>query len=153
MFLSRWVCTILSLFPRIPEHLTPNNAVRSLEGIDESYHSLSHHGRSDEKLDQLAFVEHATIDRWADFLRKLKGADLLDDTIVMLTSNLGNASLYDNRNMPVLFAGGGFKHGQHLAFSQTNNYPLPNLYLSMLQNLGMESESFATSTSTMKGLV
>jgi hypothetical protein len=89
----------------------------------------------------------------ADFLRKLKGADLLDDTIVMLTSNLENASLYDNRNMPVLFAGGGFKHGQHLAFSQTNNYPLPNLYLSMLQNLGMESESFATSTSTMKGLV
>ena len=67
MFLSRWVCTILSLFPRIPEHLTPNNAVRLLEGIDESYHWLSHHGRSDEKLDQLAIVEHATIDRWLIF--------------------------------------------------------------------------------------
>ena len=55
--------------------------------------------------------------------------------------------------MPVLFGGGGYQHGQHLAFSQTNNYPLPNLYLSMLQNLGLEQGRFATSTSTMKGLV
>lgn len=129
------------------------NSVRALDGVDESYHSLSHHGQSAEKLDQLAIVEQATIDRWADFLRQLKGANLLDDTMVLLTSNLGNASSHDNRNMPVLFGGGGYKHGQHLAFSQTNNYPLPNLYLSMLQNLGMEAESFATSTSTMKGLV
>lgn len=129
------------------------NSVRSIEGVEESYHSLSHHGRSEEKLDQLAIVEQATIDRWADFLRKLKEANLLDDTMVMLTSNLGNASSHDNRNMPVLFGGGGFKHGQHLAFSQTNNYPLPNLYLSMLQNLGMEAESFATSSGTMKGLI
>ncbi|MDB4419151.1 DUF1552 domain-containing protein [bacterium] len=129
------------------------NSVRSIEGVEESYHSLSHHGRSEEKLDQLAIVEQATIDRWADFLRKLKEVNLLDDTMVMLTSNLGNASSHDNRNMPVLFGGGGFKHGQHLAFSQTNNYPLPNLYLSMLQNLGMEAEAFATSSGTMKGLV
>jgi len=130
-----------------------HNRVRALEGVDESYHSLSHHGRSDEKLDQLAIVEQGVIDRWGDFLRKLQGADLLDDTMVLLTSNLGNASSHDNRNMPVLFGGGGFKHGRHLAFNQTNNYPLPNLYLSMLQALGMESESFATSTSTMTGLV
>lgn len=129
------------------------NSVRSLEGVEESYHSLSHHGQSSEKLDQLAVVEQATIDRWADFLRQLKGANLLDDTMVLLTSNLGNASSHDNRNMPVLFGGGGYKHGQHLAFSNTNNYPLPNLYLSALQNLGMEAESFATSTSTMRGLV
>lgn len=129
------------------------NAVRALEGVEESYHSLSHHGQSGEKLEQLAIVEKATIDRWGDFLRKLKGANLIDDTMVLLTSNLGNASSHDNRNMPVLFGGGGYKHGRHLAFSQTNNYPLPNLYLSMLQNLGMEADSFATSTGTMKGLV
>ena len=129
------------------------NAVRALEGVEESYHSLSHHGQSGEKLEQLAIVEKATIDRWGDFLRKLKGANLIDDTMVLLTSNLGNASSHDNRNMPVLFGGGGYKHGRHLAFSQTNNYPLPNLYLSMLQNLGMEADRFATSTGTMKGLV
>ena len=129
------------------------NAVRALEGVDESYHSLSHHGQSGKKLEQLAVVEKATIDRWGDFLRKLEGANLIDDTMVLLTSNLGNASSHDNRNMPVLFGGGGYKHSQHLAFSNTNNYPLPNLYLSMLQNLGMEAEQFATSTGTMKGLV
>jgi hypothetical protein len=54
--------------------------------------------------------------------------------------------------MPVLFAGGGFRHGQHLAFSETDNYPLPNLYLSMLQNIGLETERFATSSGTMRGL-
>ena len=54
--------------------------------------------------------------------------------------------------MPVLFAGGGFKHGQHLAFDQKDNYPLPNLYLSALQRLGLEEESFATSEKTMDGL-
>jgi hypothetical protein len=129
------------------------NSVRSLEGVEESYHSLSHHGQSAEKLDQLAVVEQATIDRWADFLRQLQAAKLLDDTMVLLTSNLGNASSHNNRNMPVLFGGGGYKHGQHLAFSTTDNYPLPNLYLSALQNLGMEAAQFATSTSTMTGLV
>ncbi len=130
-----------------------HNTVRALEGVDESYHTLSHHGRSEEKLKQLAIVEQAVIDRWADFLRQLDQAQILDDTMVILTSNLGNASSHDNRNMPVLFGGGGYRHGQHLAFDQTNNYPLPNLYLSMLQNLGMEAERFASSTSTMTGLV
>ena len=74
------------------------------------------------------------------------------NTVVVLTSNLGNASAHDNKNMPVLFAGGGFKHGQHLAFDQKDNYPLPNLYLSSLQRLGLEEERFATSETTMRGL-
>jgi hypothetical protein len=72
--------------------------------------------------------------------------------MVLLTSNLGNASAHDNKNMPVLFAGGGFKHGQHLAFDQKDNYPLPNLYLSALQRLGLEEERFATGEKTMSGL-
>jgi hypothetical protein len=54
--------------------------------------------------------------------------------------------------MPVLFGGGGFRHGHHLAFSETDNYPLPNLYMSMLQNIGLERQSFATSTGTMRGM-
>ena len=59
----------------------------------------------------------------------------------------------NNHNLPVLLAGGGFKHGQHLAFDKTNNYPLPNLYVSMLQRLGIEAGKFASSTGTMRGLV
>lgn len=132
-------------------HITGNN-VQGIEGVDESYHSLSHHGMDDEKLAQLAIVEQGVVNAWGDFLRKLKSDKLLDETMVLLTSNLGNASSHDNKNMPVLFAGGGFKHGQHLAFNQKDNYPLPNLYLGALQRLGLEQERFATSTGTMTGL-
>jgi hypothetical protein len=126
--------------------------VQGIEGVDEAYHNLSHHGMDERKLAQLALVEQGVINEWAGFLRKLKTDALLDETMVLLTSNLGNASAHDNKNMPVLFAGGGFKHGQHLAFDQKDNYPLPNLYLSALQRLGLEEASFATTETTMRGL-
>ena len=132
-------------------HVTGNN-VQGIEGVDESYHGLSHHGMDAEKLEQLAIVEQGVIDEWAGFLRRLKADQMLDETLVLLTSNLGNASSHDNKNMPVLFAGGGFRHGQHLAFDQKDNYPLPNLYVSALQRLGLEQDRFATSTGTMRGL-
>ena len=132
-------------------HIT-GNSVQGIEGVNESYHGLSHHGMDEEKLAQLAIVEQGVINQWGGFLRKLKTDKLLDDTMVLLTSNLGNASAHDNKNMPVLFAGGGFKHGQHLAFDQKNNYPLPNLYLSALHRLGLQDEKFATSTKEIDGL-
>ena len=79
-------------------------------------------------------------------------SSLLDQTMVLFGSNLGNASNHDTRNMPILLAGGGFRHGQHLAFDQQNNYPLTNLFVSMLQRLGLEIDSFVSSTGTMTGL-
>jgi hypothetical protein len=128
-----------------------------LEGVRQAHHALSHHGRDEDKLEQLGILENAIIGEWAEFVRGLKktkeaSSPLLDRTMVLLTSNLGNASSHDNRNMPVLFAGGGFRHGQHLAFNRTNNYPLPNLYLSALHRLGLDEKRFSTSTSTMTGL-
>jgi hypothetical protein len=72
--------------------------------------------------------------------------------MVLFGSNLGNASSHNTLNMPIVLAGGGFRHGQHLAFDQQQNYPLPNLFVSMLQRLGVETDSFATSTGTMSGL-
>ncbi len=132
-------------------HIT-GNTVNGLEGVDESYHSLSHHGLDEEKLRQLSIVEQGVINEWGNFLRRLKKENMLDETMVLMTSNLGNASSHDNKNMPVLFGGGGFKHGQHLAFDQKNNYPLPNLYLSALHRLGLQNETFATSTGEMDGL-
>jgi len=136
-------------------HITGNN-VNGIDGVDESYHNLSHHGMDEEKLSQLAIVEQGVIDEWAGFLRRLKGEvngqDLLSETMVLLTSNLGNASSHDNKNMPCLFAGGGFQHGQHIAFDQKNNHPLPNLFLSALHRLGIEEEQFATSTGELNGL-
>jgi hypothetical protein len=134
-----------------------NGGKINLEGVSEAHHALSHHGRDENKLKQLAILENALIAEWAAFVRKLKNhgegpGTLLDQTMVLLTSNLGNASSHDNKNMPVLFAGGGFKHGQHLAFDKKNNYPLPNLFLSSLHRLGLHQDHFSTSTSTMTGL-
>jgi hypothetical protein len=138
-------------------HIPGAGGVIPIEGVSEGYHALSHHGRDEEKLAQLALVEQALVAQWGQFLRDLHASDesegtLLDHTSVLLTSNLGNASNHDNRNMPVLFAGGGFRHGRHLAFDTNNNYPLPNLFLSVLQQTGLEIDRFATSTGTMNGL-
>lgn len=138
-------------------HLGSGGAVLPIEGVHEGYHTLSHHGMDDEKLAQLALVEQALLNQWADFLRDLNRTDdvsgcLLDNTYVLLTSNLGNASNHDNRNMPVLVAGGKFQHGQHLAFDQQNNYPLPNLFVSLLQQLGLGVDQFASGRGTMTGL-
>ena len=77
---------------------------------------------------------------------------LLDRTMILYGSNLGNANTHVTTNLPVLVAGGGFKHGRHLAFDTKNNYPLPNLFVSMLQRMGIEADRFATSTGTMRGL-
>ena len=64
---------------------------------------------------------------------------MLDSTMMLFGSNLGNASSHDTKNMPMLLTGGGFRHGQHLAFDRDNNYPLPNLFVSMQQRLGIEN--------------
>ncbi|TXH07201.1 MAG: DUF1552 domain-containing protein [Candidatus Moraniibacteriota bacterium] len=160
---QRLMCSVLKLALEtdstrfVTYHLGGSGGVVPVTGVEEGYHSLSHHGMDEEKLDQLALVELEIIKAWGDFLRELKGVDdkghsLLEQTSVLLTSNLGNASSHDNRNMPVVLAGGGFKHGQHLAFDRKNNYPLPNLFVSLLQRVGMETDRFASGTSTMTGL-
>lgn len=79
-------------------------------------------------------------------------ATLLDQTMVLYGSNFGDANKHTTDNMPILLAGGGFRHGQHLAFDREANYPLPNLFVSMLQQMGIETDKFATSTGTMRGL-
>lgn len=134
-----------------------HNSVPPVKGITIDWHNLSHHGKDPEKLAQLRVIELEQMKLLAGFLTKLKaskeaGADLLANTIVLYGSNLGNASSHDTRNMPMLLLGGGFKHGQHLAFDEKQNYPLPNLYVSMLQRLGIETGKFASSTGTMRGL-
>ena len=80
------------------------------------------------------------------------GDTLLDRTMILYGSNLGNANTHVTTNMPTIFAGGGFKHGQHLAFDTQHNYPLPNLFVSMLQRMGLEVDKFASATGTMRGL-
>jgi hypothetical protein len=80
------------------------------------------------------------------------GASLLDDTAVLFGSNMSNGNNHSNVNLPVLLAGGRFRHGRHLQFDLKNNTPLCNLYLSMLQHMGLEHSVFSTSTGTLTGL-
>ena len=80
------------------------------------------------------------------------GETLLDRTMVLYGTCMGSANAHSNTNLPVLLAGGGFRHAGHLAFDREQNYPLTNLFVSMLQRLGIEADRFASSTGTMRGL-
>ena len=131
--------------------------VPPIPGVTLGHHDLSHHGKDPGKLEQLKTVELETMKTLRDLLARLKqtqegDANLLDRTTVFLGSNLGDGSSHSVRNLPVLLAGGGFRHGQHLPFDPQNPPPLCNLYVSMLQRLGIETDKFGTSTGTLSGL-
>lgn len=134
-----------------------NNSVPPLKGVSIDHHNLSHHGQDPAKIRQLELVERAEFDAFNKLLTALKqkregGASLLDNTMVLFGSNLGNANSHDWHNLPMILAGGGFKHGQHLAFDTKNNTPMCNLFVTMLQRIGVETDSFGSSTRTLKGL-
>ncbi len=136
-----------------------NSPTIAVEGIDvtEGYHSLSHHGKNGAKLKQLEAIDQWHMRLLGELFTSMKSVkegneSLLDRTMVLYGSNLGNANTHVTTNLPLLFAGGGFKQGQHLAFDTQNNYPLPNLFVSMLQRMGIEVDRFATSTGTFRGL-
>jgi hypothetical protein len=131
--------------------------VPPIQGVSLGHHDLSHHGQDPSKIAQLRTVELERLRTFGAFLAKLKetreqDANLLDRTLVFFSSNLGNASSHSTRNLPVLLAVGGFRHGQHLAFNANNPPPLSNLYVSMLQRLGINADRFGSSTGTLTGL-
>jgi hypothetical protein len=86
-----------------------------------------------------------------DEVREGQGT-LLDQTMVLHGFCMGNANAHSNAHLPVLLAGGGFRHAGHLKCAPHDEQPLTNLYRSMLQQLGVEATSFATSTGTLRGL-
>jgi BMFP domain-containing protein YqiC len=125
--------------------------------ITDSYHNLSHHGMAEDKLAQLKTIDEWHMKLLAGLFRGLKstqedGATLLERTMVLYGSNLGDANAHSTTNLPTLIAGGGFRHGQNLAFDRARNYPLPNLFVSMLQRMGIEETRFGPSTGTLLGL-
>ena len=135
-----------------------HGSVVPLPGVSMGYHGLTHHGKNPDMIRQLEIIERATIGVWIEFIENLKNTPdgdgtLLDHTQVLMGSNLGNASGHITTNLPVILAGGDYQHGQHLVFDSKNNYPLPNLFVSVMQKMGLEVDQFATGTSTMKGLV
>lgn len=131
--------------------------VPPIAGVTLGHHDLSHHGKDTGKLEQLKTVEAETMKTVSELLKKLSdtqeaGTSLLDRTTVFLGSNLGDASSHSVKNLPVLLAGGGFQHGKHLAFDPQSPPPLCNLYVSMLQRLGIETDKFGNGTTTLTGL-
>jgi len=137
--------------------LAGTSLVPVIPGVSFGHHDLSHHGQDPGKIDQLKKVELEEMKSLRDLLTKLKqtkedNASLLDRTMVFFSSNLGNASSHSSKNLPVVLAGGGFKHGQHLAFDVKTLPPLSNLYVSMLQRLGIEADRFGSSTGRLTGL-
>ncbi len=122
-----------------------------------AHHDLTHHGGRPEAIETLRKMEEGQLKVFAEFLGSLKAAGegdstLLDRTAVLHGAGMGNANAHSNDNLPILLAGGGFRHGQHLAFDTHNNYPLANLFVSMLQRLGVEADQFGSSTGTLRGL-
>lgn len=131
--------------------------VPPIPGVTLGHHDLSHHGKDPGKLAQLKVVEVETMKTIRELLAKLKqtkedGTNLLERTMVFLGSNLGDGSSHSVKNLPVLLAGGGFRHGKHLRFDPQSPPPLCNLYVSMLQRLGIEVERFSSGTRTLAGL-
>jgi hypothetical protein len=136
---------------------TPVFKLHPDQNTTDGYHNLSHHGQSVEKVAQLKDADQQQMTLLAKVLGRLTehregGQRLLDRTMVLFGSNMGDANTHDNTNLPILLAGGGFKHGQHLAFRRDQNTPLCNLYVSMLRKMGVDADAFGSSTGPLIGL-
>ena len=127
--------------------------------MSRGYHALSHHGQVREAIEELTIIESFHLAQYARFLRKLKevkepnGKTLLDNTMALLGSGMSNANSHSNRDLPVILAGGGFRHGEHKHYARRgrSSVSLCNLFLSMLQNFGLEIDRFNTSGGTLTG--
>ena len=133
--------------------LSGMNAVPEIEGVKNDWHNLSHHGQDPAKIEELEIIEKAEFTAFADFLSKLKatqesGRSLLDSTAVMFGSNLGNASAHSTANIPLVLAGGGFKHGRHIAIDK-EKHVFSNLFVSLAQRMGVEADKFGFSTGVL----
>lgn len=133
---------------------TPVFEISEEEKSLNGYHNLSHHGQAKEKIEQLKRVDHRQMQvlrqLFENFASKQDGdASLLDHTMILFGSNMGDANVHNNTNLPILLTGGGFKHGQHLVFDRGDNTPLCNLYVTLLQSLGVETHAFSSSAGNL----
>jgi hypothetical protein len=145
---TRVVTLTLSTFSVVPH----------VQGVKNETHSLTHHGNEPEKIAELSKIEEAQMAAFASLLESLEavgetGGSLLKHTQVLYGSCLGNANSHSNQNLPLILAGGGFKHGGQLLFDTQNNKPLANLFVTMLQGLGIDSSRFASSTGTINEIL
>ncbi|MEM6279836.1 MAG: DUF1552 domain-containing protein [Verrucomicrobiota bacterium] len=147
---------VLSLF------LDGLGQVFSIDGevLKAGYHALSHHGNDPEMIEDLVSIERAHIQCFAGFLEQLsdkknpEGKSLLDDTVILLGTGMGDASRHSNANLPTLVAGGGFDHGSHIAIdAKKPDAPLlGDLYLTLMHQLGIEQDQFSNASRNLNGI-
>ena len=134
----------------IQDHLV----VPKIAGVSAEHHNLSHHGQDPEKIKQLKIIEERILQSFSSFLSQMAtktetGTRLLDQTSVLFGSNLGNANSHDPSNLPIIVAGGGYTHGRYVAHDRDRNTPLCNLFVNLLNNMGIETDRFGTSTGSL----
>lgn len=138
---------------------TPVFEIDEQHRTGDGYHNLSHHGQSQQKLAELQQVDLQQMRQLRDLFAALaatpgtNGQRLLDQTMVLFGSNMGDANVHNCTNLPILLAGGGLKHGQHRVFDSVLNRPLCNLFVTMLQHFGVETDRFGSSTGTLSELL
>jgi hypothetical protein len=122
-------------------------------GIDKSYHGLSHHGNDEDSIAHLVKLETYQIEHFAKFLNRLSKLEdgertLLDSTTVLFGSGIGDANTHTNSDLPIGLAGGGYRHGEfkQVESKGINKVPLCNLYVDIAQRMGVETDSFGSST-------
>lgn len=130
-----------------------HGVVPTIEGVTSEHHNLSHHGQDPDKIKQLKLIESQLLGCYGDLLASMKKSEgdsrLLDHTSVLFGSNLGNANAHDPTNLPILVSGGGFGHGKVVrSGSRTDNTPLCNLFVNLLNNVGVETDKFGSSSGT-----
>ena len=137
--------------------LTPAFKLSEERNTTDSYHGLSHHGQAVEKVKQLEEADrqqmrvlHQLIDSLAG--KKEGGQRLLDNTMMLYGSNMGDANIHDNSNLPIILAGGASSMASISHSSAITNAPLCNLYVTMLQRMGIEAGSFGSSTGVVSEL-
>jgi hypothetical protein len=126
-------------------------------GVKSETHELTHHGNQPEKIEQLRKLEEAQINAFAAFLGTLgdvseEQGSLLDHTQVLYGSCLGNANSHSTQNLPLILAGGGYRHPGHLGFDKNQNEPMGRLFVTMMQHMGLETDRFASWSGTLNGL-
>lgn len=130
-----------------------------LPGVKGNHHSISHHMDKKEALDEYSIIATWHMEQYAYFLNRLKGiregdGNLLDNSMIMFSSDLRDGNRHSPRNLPVVLAGKGggkLKTGQNLIFEKET--PLANLYLSMLHAMNIQDKQFGDSTGTLTGIM
>ena len=135
---------------------SPGGGNFNIPGVNKGYHDLSHHGHKDENIEQLSLIDQVHLRSWGRFVEKLKstkeadGRTMLDSTITMLGSGMGDGARHNNENLPLVMAGGGWRHGSHVNVFKRQK--LNSLYLSVLQRLGVKTRKFNTVETSFTGL-